>query len=70
VKTTAGTCAGSAPVRCELGTIAPGATVNVTLIGRARVAGSLVNGVTVSAPQPDPVPANIVAKATTAVRGT
>jgi uncharacterized repeat protein (TIGR01451 family) len=67
---TAGTCSGAAPVRCALGTITAGSTVTITLIGRAQVAGSLVNRATATAKQPDPRPANNVAKTTTAVRGT
>ena len=75
VRTTAGTCTSSAPVRCDLGTIAPRASVTVTLTGRATIAGTLSNGVTVAAKRPDaqplvdPAPANNVAAITTTVRG-
>jgi uncharacterized repeat protein (TIGR01451 family) len=75
IRSTAGTCHGTGPVRCELGTIAPGASVTVTLVGRARIAGTLTNGVTVSAklgngqPAVDPTPANNVARVTSTVRG-
>jgi uncharacterized repeat protein (TIGR01451 family) len=75
VTSTAGTCTTSSPVRCELGTMAVGASATITLIGRARVAGTLVNEADVSlhppagvVPPVDPQPANNKAKATTNVR--
>jgi uncharacterized repeat protein (TIGR01451 family) len=67
VSSTAGTCTKTAPVRCELGTIAPGATVTVTLVGRAREAGTLTNTARVSAAGGDGVASNNVAAATTRV---
>jgi uncharacterized repeat protein (TIGR01451 family) len=76
VKSTAGTCTSTQPVRCELGTIAPGTSVTVTLTGRASIAGTLSNGVTVTAkqgngqPAVDPQPASNVASVKTTVRGT
>lgn len=69
VHSASGTCAKGPPVRCELGTLAPGATVTVTLIGRARTAGVLRNTVRVSGDGGDPQASDNVASVTTTVRG-
>jgi len=69
VSTTAGSCTQASPVRCALGAIASGATVTLTLTGRPRVAGSLVNTVRLSSESGDPVSSNDVASTTTVVRG-
>ncbi len=64
-----GTCTKVSPVRCELGTIAAGATVTVSMTGRARASGSLVNIARASSTTPDPQSANDVASVTTRVSG-
>ena len=65
---TAGTCTTVPAVKCQLGTIAVGATVLVTLVGRPRVAGTLINTARVTGQQLDPRLANNVSSATTRVR--
>jgi uncharacterized repeat protein (TIGR01451 family) len=66
---TQGTCTKVAPVRCTLGSIAPGATVTVTLTGSASTTGTLHNVARVSSDVADPQPANSTASATTDVLG-
>ncbi len=48
-----GTCGGSAPITCPLGTLAGGATATVTVIASAAATGSYANTAAVTAAQPD-----------------
>jgi len=51
-----GTCAPAVPVRCELGSLAPGASATVTIRMRADAAGALRNGATAITPTPTVTP--------------
>ncbi len=64
----AGTC--TLAVRCELGTLARGASLSVTVVLRAGAAGTLAPVARVSVATPDPRPANDTAGLTTPVTGT
>ena len=61
--TSQGTCTGTDPVRCTLGTLAPGASVAITIVVRAASAGTAINGASVSSTEPDTNTANNVAQA-------
>ncbi|MEY2440829.1 MAG: hypothetical protein QOJ46_255 [bacterium] len=65
---TAGTCT-TTPPACNLGTIAVGASVIVTFVGRPKVAGTLHNAAHVAGHEFDPRLANNDSSATTRVRG-
>ena len=56
-------------VTCSLGTIAPAATVNITIVATANTPGAKTNSATVSAATSDPNLANNTATATTTVQG-
>ncbi|MDQ0312841.1 putative delta-60 repeat protein/putative repeat protein (TIGR01451 family) [Kitasatospora herbaricolor] len=63
-----GTCTTSAAgAGCALGTLAPGASVTVTVVVEPTATGTLSDRATVGAAQPDPVPADNSATATTTV---
>lgn len=63
-----GTCTTTATgASCALGSLAPGASATVTVTAEPRTTGTLTNGATVSATQPDPVASNNTATATTSV---
>ena len=64
---TIGSCSGTTTVTCELGSIANGANIVVSIVVRPTTAGSLTNTATVSATGTDPVSANNSATATTTV---
>jgi len=53
-----GSCSGTGPVTCNLGTINNGANATVTLVATASIAGPLVNAVNVEGDDVDPNPAN------------
>jgi uncharacterized repeat protein (TIGR01451 family) len=60
-----GSCSGTGPVNCALGSIASGASATISLVIKSSsTPGVTVNSVTVSATQPDPNPANNTATAT------
>jgi choice-of-anchor A domain-containing protein len=61
--TTAGTCTQRRPVRCALGTLAPGATVTIRSRTRVLVVAALRNIVVVSSDTPDTNTANNTAEA-------
>ena len=61
--TTAGTCTQRWPVRCSLGTLAPGATVTIRTRTRILVAASLRSIVVVSSQTPETNTANNMAQA-------
>jgi uncharacterized repeat protein (TIGR01451 family) len=58
VSTTQGTCSGGAIVSCNLGTIAKGQTVTITLVVTANQAGTLTNTATVVGKEPESNTAN------------
>ncbi|MFE2913984.1 calcium-binding protein [Kitasatospora indigofera] len=63
-----GTCSTSAAgASCALGTLAPGASATVTVVVEPTATGTLSDRATVGAAQPDPVPADNSATATTTV---
>jgi uncharacterized repeat protein (TIGR01451 family) len=51
-----GTCSSGAPLTCNLGTIAPGATATVVVTVRALAAGALANGVSAITSTPTTTP--------------
>lgn len=63
-----GSCSGSTPVSCALGTLDAGATATVTLSTRALTVGTASNTASVSASTPDPSAANNQATVTTKIR--
>ncbi|MDQ3777862.1 MAG: hypothetical protein M3310_03200, partial [Actinomycetota bacterium] len=67
VATTQGSCTGGAVVRCELGTVARGATVTITLVVVAQQPGVVANAVTVVGQEPEANRADNQAVATTLV---
>jgi uncharacterized repeat protein (TIGR01451 family) len=67
VSTSQGSCTGGALITCNLGTIAKGATVTITLVVRAEQAGTLTNTATVVGKEPESNTANNRATATTLV---
>ena len=62
-----GTCSGTGPVHCALGSIAAGAQATVTIAARPSVAGTLVNRATVAATEAEADMTNNTASATTTV---
>jgi uncharacterized repeat protein (TIGR01451 family) len=64
-----GSCTAKPPVRCELGSLASGASATVTLVTRPKIAGRISNTASVSAATPDPDTNNNSATAATAVNG-
>jgi uncharacterized repeat protein (TIGR01451 family) len=69
IRTTAGTCRTATPVTCELGTLAPGAKVTITVVARPLAAGTLRNSASVTGDAPDPKTDNNLDGAATGVRG-
>ncbi|HKC26186.1 MAG TPA: hypothetical protein VKF32_15690, partial [Thermoanaerobaculia bacterium] len=62
-----GSCSGSAPVTCALGTIVQGAEAKVTIVVTPAAAGVLTNRARVSGSEPDPDEANNSALAVSTV---
>lgn len=60
-----GTCAGTGPVTCTLGTIASGGTATVTLTLNGNTVGNITNSASVTATETDPNAGNNSAAATT-----
>ena len=58
VSTTQGSCTGGAIINCNLGTIAKGQTVTITLVVTANQAGTLTNTATVVGKEPESNTAN------------
>ena len=58
-----GSCTGSAPVSCALGSVASGASAHVAIAVRPTVAGVAINSATVNATPADPNPANNLSQA-------
>ena len=67
VATTQGSCTGGALITCNLGTIAKGATVTITLVVTAQQPGTITNTVTVVGKEPESNTENNRAIATTRV---
>jgi len=63
-----GGCTSSAPVRCDLGPLASGASATVTIVARAKAIGTISNTATVSSATPDPLTTNNSATTTTRVK--
>ena len=64
---TAGSCVGTTPVVCGLGTLNPGATATVTVVVTAPPVRTIVNNATVTLAEGDSFPANNTASAETLV---
>lgn len=65
---TQGSCSGTSPITCALGTLANGASANVTIIVTAQVPDMLINIAAVFSGTPDPRITNNVAQEKTEVR--
>jgi uncharacterized repeat protein (TIGR01451 family) len=65
-----GSCSGSGPVHCTLGTVAAGAQATVTVTARPSAAGSLVNRASVAATEPESNMTDNAASVTTTVNAT
>lgn len=61
-----GTCSASAPVSCDVGSLAPGASATVDVTVRVDAAGPLRNAVTAVTPTPVPTPGQIAVEASRA----
>jgi uncharacterized repeat protein (TIGR01451 family) len=62
-----GSCSGTAPVTCDLGTLASGASATVTIVATATTSGTLTNTASVAGVESDPDTANNAATAETGV---
>jgi uncharacterized repeat protein (TIGR01451 family) len=62
-----GSCTGTQVVSCNLGTVAAGGSVKITVVVMPTAAGTLVNHANVSSSNPDPIAGNNNATATTIV---
>jgi uncharacterized delta-60 repeat protein/uncharacterized repeat protein (TIGR01451 family) len=67
VTSTSGTCAGTATVTCNLGSLALDGSAVVTLVVRPNAAGTISNTATVTGAEPDPKAANNSAATSTSV---
>ncbi|MBL8115796.1 MAG: DUF11 domain-containing protein [Acidobacteria bacterium] len=65
--TTVGSCSGTSMVVCSLGSLAKGAAGTVTITVTATGSGTITNTASVTGAEPDPVPSNDTASATTRV---
>jgi len=54
VRPSAGSCSRTVPIKCELGTLAPGARATVTIVARPMAPGTLRNSASVTGDVPDP----------------
>jgi len=66
---TVGTCSGSGPVECALGTLAPGESASVTIVHRPLLEGTFTTTVEAVSADADPVPGNNHLAITTPVAG-
>jgi uncharacterized repeat protein (TIGR01451 family) len=64
VTSTQGTCTGTNPVTCTIGTLAPGASATITLVIKNTSSGGITNTATVVGDQPEANTANNTASAT------
>ena len=69
VKTTKGTCSGTSVVTCQLGTLASGESVTITIVVTTTTAGTFTNTVIVVGNEPESNTANNTASATITVAG-
>ena len=67
--TTQGSCTGGALLNCSIGTMAPGASVTITLVTKPSVTGTVTNTVTVVGNQTETSYANNTASASVVVVG-
>ena len=67
VHPSSGSCSGHGPLTCVLGSIASGASAEITIVARPTVRGELRNAASVASITPDPNGANNVAHASTKV---
>lgn len=68
VTTTQGSCNGTGPVNCNLGSVAVGGTAVVTINVTPSAPGQIVNSATVTASESDPDPFDNTATATTQIQ--
>jgi uncharacterized repeat protein (TIGR01451 family) len=64
-----GSCTGSGPVSCALGTLAKGAYAKVTIIAKATKPGLAIDQAKVSASENDPTPGDNQRSESTTIRG-
>ncbi|MFL5963930.1 MAG: hypothetical protein ACJ757_13670 [Gaiellaceae bacterium] len=69
VSTTQGTCTGGQVVSCQLGTIASGASVTITLFVKTTTTGLVINTATTVGTEAETNPANNTASTSTLVNG-
>ncbi|MBB4664830.1 putative repeat protein (TIGR01451 family) [Conexibacter arvalis] len=69
VRPTTGSCTRTVPIRCQLGTLAPGAEARIAIVVQPRAAGTLRNAASVTGNEPDPNAGDNLGRATTKVRG-
>ena len=62
-----GTCSGTGPVSCDLGSLVSGASATVAITVTPTAAGTITNGANVSANESDPLPGNNSASESTTV---
>jgi len=62
-------CTTTVPIRCDLGTLASGASITVKVVARPMAPGSLKNSASVTGDVPDPNPGNNMSTTTTTVQG-
>jgi uncharacterized repeat protein (TIGR01451 family) len=69
VSSTKGTCTGTNAITCQLGTMAKGESISITIVVRTTVVGSITNTAVVAGTQADPNTANNRASVTSTVVG-
>jgi len=69
VRTSAGRCTTSAPIRCSLGTLQSGAAAKVRIVAQPLAAGTLRNSASVTGDVPDPRADNNIDGTSTRVQG-
>jgi len=69
VRASVGSCVKGLPVRCSLGTLAPGATATIRVVAVPKAAGTLRNSASVTSDVPDPDVGDNIDRTSTKVRG-
>jgi len=69
VSTTQGTCTTTTPITCSIGTLAPGSSATVTLLVKARAAGTVSNTASVTSTELDSDMSNNRSTATSTANG-
>ncbi|HEY4279003.1 MAG TPA: DUF11 domain-containing protein [Conexibacter sp.] len=69
IRASAGRCATTTPIRCDLGTLANGATATVRVVAQPMAPGTLRNSASVTSDVPDPNPGNNIDSTSTKVQG-